>query len=123
MCARCSPSCGPTWGSTPIPSGPTAGPVTAIGSARTALAANKPGGAPEPHDEGDSMSVNRRDFLLGTAVGAGVLALPVDAAVADVDPAGGLRVESTTVEYAETLLGTDVAKPRLSWVLAADSGG
>jgi alpha-L-rhamnosidase len=70
-----------------------------------------------------SGGVNRRDFLLGSAVGAGVLALPVGTAAADVAPAGGLRVESTAVEYAETLLGTDVAKPRLSWVLAADSAG
>ena len=46
------------------------------------------------------MSVNRRDFLLGTAVGAGALALPVGTAAADVEPAGGLRVESTAVEYA-----------------------
>ncbi|MEO6084197.1 MAG: family 78 glycoside hydrolase catalytic domain, partial [Umezawaea sp.] len=58
-----------------------------------------------------SGGVNRRDFLLASAAGA------------DLDPAGGLRVESTAVEYAETLLGTDVAKPRLSWVLAADDAG
>ncbi|PRY41778.1 family 78 glycoside hydrolase catalytic domain [Umezawaea tangerina] len=74
-----------------------------------------------------SSEVNRRMFLTGSVVGAGVLALPVGAALsegtaaADVEPAGGLRIESTTVEYAETLLGTDVPLPRLAWVLGAEA--
>ncbi|GAA2066587.1 family 78 glycoside hydrolase catalytic domain [Streptomyces albiaxialis] len=32
----------------------------------------------------------------------------------------GLRVESTTTEYADRPLGLDAARPRLSWVLGAD---
>ena len=70
-----------------------------------------------------SAGVNRRMFLRSSAVGAGALALPVTTATAEPERAGGLRVEGTTVEYAETLLGTDVALPRLSWVLGANSPG
>lgn len=47
----------------------------------------------------------------------------VDRRVFPPDPAigaVGLRVRRTTVEHADTLLGTDVAVPRLSWVLDAD---
>jgi alpha-L-rhamnosidase len=40
-----------------------------------------------------------------------------------VDRSVGLRVVRTTVEYAETLLGTDVTAPRLAWVLAAGGTG
>jgi alpha-L-rhamnosidase len=67
------------------------------------------------------IGVNRRGFLRGSAIGVAAAALPVGVAEAQPDdrPAG-LRVERTSVEYAETLLGTDVAVPRLSWVLGAD---
>ncbi|GAB2803170.1 glycoside hydrolase family 78 protein [Streptomyces chlorus] len=67
----------------------------------------------------------RRVFLQGTAAaGAGVTAwgtaLPAAAAPAAPPPdSGGLRVVRTTVEYAETLLGTDTEQPRLSWELTA----
>ncbi|PXY22679.1 family 78 glycoside hydrolase catalytic domain [Prauserella muralis] len=75
--------------------------------------------------------VGRRRFLQGSAVGVGAgvaaLALPsvatADEAVTTAGPPGGLRVDRTTVEYAETLLGTDVARPRLSWVLSAEGHG
>jgi alpha-L-rhamnosidase len=72
--------------------------------------------------------VNRRLFLRGSAAGAGAgvaaLALPTGPASADpgsdADRSGALRIGRTTVEHAETLLGTDVVRPRLSWVLDAD---
>src|SRR3712207_7673958 len=41
------------------------------------------------------------------------ISLPVGEAQASEERAGGVRVERTTVEYAETLLGTDVTAPRL----------
>ncbi|MEV4317347.1 family 78 glycoside hydrolase catalytic domain [Actinocrispum sp. NPDC049592] len=36
---------------------------------------------------------------------------------------GALSVDRVAVEYADTLLGTDVAVPRLSWVLGAEANG
>ncbi|SDG60710.1 alpha-L-rhamnosidase [Lentzea fradiae] len=71
--------------------------------------------------------MRRRVFLRTSAVGLTATALP--AAVAGAASAGeekaggGLRVVRTTAEYAETLLGTDVAVPRLGWVLAAGGTG
>ncbi|MFE9974361.1 family 78 glycoside hydrolase catalytic domain [Streptomyces hirsutus] len=71
----------------------------------------------------------RRGFLQGTvAAGAGLgafgatapaTAVPAAAAPGAAPRSGGLRVVRTTVEYAETLIGTDVERPRLSWELAA----
>ncbi|MFF5991916.1 family 78 glycoside hydrolase catalytic domain [Prauserella flavalba] len=66
--------------------------------------------------------MSRRGFLHGSAAG-GVAAFALPAAQAGAEPPGRLRVERTTVEYAPTLLGTDVAEPRLSWVLAAHGHG
>ncbi|MGI5507333.1 family 78 glycoside hydrolase catalytic domain [Lentzea sp. CA-135723] len=68
--------------------------------------------------------MRRRAFLKTSAAGLSVTALPPGVAAAEPEgKAGGVRVERTTVEYAETLLGTDVAKPRLAWVLAAEGSG
>jgi alpha-L-rhamnosidase len=67
--------------------------------------------------------VRRREFLRTSAAGLSATALPVGVARADSDRAGGVRVVRTTVEYAETLLGTDVTAPRLGWVLAAGGTG
>ncbi|MET8761874.1 family 78 glycoside hydrolase catalytic domain [Lentzea sp. NPDC004782] len=67
--------------------------------------------------------MRRREFLRTSAVGLSTTALPVGVARAEPGRAGGMRVERTAVEYAETLLGTDVAVPRLSWVLAASGTG
>jgi alpha-L-rhamnosidase len=63
--------------------------------------------------------MKRRTFLRGSALGAGTLALPGGVAMADVDGAGhqGPAVVRTAVEAAPHLLGTDVAAPRLSWVV------
>ncbi|MEW2400945.1 family 78 glycoside hydrolase catalytic domain [Streptomyces sp. NPDC046862] len=83
---------------------------------------------------------NRRLFLKRTTAGAGAgftalstgpaAAAGVPAAAAGTpaqgpkdDRAGVLRVERTTVEYAEQLLGTDVERPRLSWELSAAGQG
>ncbi|TXC88852.1 hypothetical protein [Paraburkholderia azotifigens] len=35
-------------------------------------------------------------------------------------PGTGVRIQSTTVEYASSPLGIDTPKPRLSWILASD---
>lgn len=67
--------------------------------------------------------MRRREFLRTSAVGLSATALPVGVARAEAEGAGGLRVVRTTVEYAETLLGTDVTTPRLAWVLAAGGTG
>lgn len=67
--------------------------------------------------------MRRRLFLKTSAVGLSATAVPVGVAQASGERAGGVRVERTTVEYAETLLGTDVAVPRLGWVLAAGGTG
>ncbi|QFU86450.1 alpha-L-rhamnosidase [Amycolatopsis sp. YIM 10] len=65
--------------------------------------------------------LNRRDFLQTSALGAGALALPTTAtaAASAEGKAGVLRAERLTVEYAETPLGTDAARPLLSWVPVA----
>ncbi|WP_351231666.1 family 78 glycoside hydrolase catalytic domain [Streptomyces sp. NPDC002133] len=79
-----------------------------------------------------SRSWNRRVFLRAAvttaAVGATSAYTTVDQAAAKPPHqpgprAGRLRIERTTVEYAESLLGTDSASPRLSWELAADGHG
>lgn len=73
-----------------------------------------------------SRRVNRRFFLRGSAIGAGALALPRDAmnaAAQSEQRPGELRVGQTTIEYAETLLGTDVTAPRLSWVTSSEVNG
>ncbi|SER14397.1 alpha-L-rhamnosidase [Lentzea xinjiangensis] len=68
--------------------------------------------------------MRRREFLRTSAVGLSAAALPVGTAQAEPDERpGGMRVVRTTVEYAETLLGTDVTRPRLGWVLAAGGTG
>ncbi|MEV4969887.1 family 78 glycoside hydrolase catalytic domain [Streptomyces scopuliridis] len=76
---------------------------------------------------------NRRRLLRTTAIA--VAATAVGQATFGATPAGALdrdrdwnrdgrqgplRVQRTSVEYAETLLGTDVEKPRLSWELSAE---
>lgn len=73
--------------------------------------------------------MSRRIFLRGSAA-AGAFAIPGGGAVAGADTDthththtdGGRparpAVERTTVEYAPTLLGTDVTAPRLSWVVS-----
>ncbi|OLF16337.1 family 78 glycoside hydrolase catalytic domain [Actinophytocola xanthii] len=66
--------------------------------------------------------VKRRTFLWGSAVaGVGLGTGEVAAASAEAG-GGGPTVRETTVEYASTLLGTDVAAPRLSWKAASDEG-
>ncbi|WP_328360410.1 glycoside hydrolase family 78 protein [Streptomyces sp. NBC_00445] len=78
---------------------------------------------------------NRRLFLRGTTAGAGagITALSAGPAAAAGPPArgrpegndrtGALRIDRTTVEYAERVLGTDVQHPRLSWELSAPGHG
>lgn len=76
---------------------------------------------------------NRRLFLKSTTAGAGAgfTALSAGPAAAAGAPAqgprdgrtGALRIERTTVEYAERLLGTDAERPRLSWELSAPGRG
>ncbi|MFI6095852.1 family 78 glycoside hydrolase catalytic domain [Lentzea sp. NPDC051213] len=76
--------------------------------------------------------MRRRDFLRTSAVGLSATTLPWGVAHAEPSAeaqadseaesqgrAGGLRIARSATEYAETLLGTDVAEPRLSWVLEA----
>jgi alpha-L-rhamnosidase len=63
--------------------------------------------------------VNRRVFLQGAAVTTGGLTF----SRGQDRPLGALSVDRTTVEYAETLLGTDVLTPLLSWVLGTDLNG
>ncbi|MFE6281068.1 family 78 glycoside hydrolase catalytic domain [Streptomyces sp. NPDC057877] len=71
----------------------------------------------------------RRAFLQGTmaTAGAGLSALavgtPAGAATPSATGEGGPRIVRTSVEYAATLLGTDVERPRLSWELAAPGHG
>ncbi|GGW46968.1 family 78 glycoside hydrolase catalytic domain [Streptomyces griseoloalbus] len=70
----------------------------------------------------------RRVFLQGTvAAGAGLGAFtataPAAAAPSSGPGASGLHIVRTSVEYAGTLLGTDVERPRLSWELAAPGHG
>ncbi|MET7596885.1 MULTISPECIES: family 78 glycoside hydrolase catalytic domain [unclassified Streptomyces] len=72
---------------------------------------------------------DRRVFLRSSIAGAGAsVALGAAAGTAsasedrggDAVRPGGLRIERTTVEYAETLLGTAVERPRLTWELTAE---
>ncbi|MFB9903338.1 family 78 glycoside hydrolase catalytic domain [Allokutzneria oryzae] len=73
-----------------------------------------------------SSGVNRREFLVTSAIGAGALALPLSGTAAGAPQPGGsspLRIDRLTVEYAEDLLGCDVAKPRFGWVLSAEGNG
>lgn len=69
--------------------------------------------------------MRRREFLKTSAASLSVSALPVGTAHAQAEGerAGRMQIVRTTVEYAETLLGTDVTAPRLGWVLAADGTG
>ncbi|RII14615.1 Bacterial alpha-L-rhamnosidase [Streptomyces sp. YIM 130001] len=75
---------------------------------------------------------NRRAFLRTSAAGAGAGFIALNPAPATAAPdgraerptrSGVLKIERTTVEYATTLLGTDVAKPRLAWELSAPGNG
>ncbi len=72
-----------------------------------------------------SHGMNRRLFLQGATLSAGALAVPAQAAAAPARPGrdAAISVARPTVEYAETLLGTDVALPRLSWELASAANG
>ncbi|AZM64016.1 MULTISPECIES: family 78 glycoside hydrolase catalytic domain [unclassified Streptomyces] len=70
----------------------------------------------------------RRVFLQGTVaagvgLGAATAASQSAAAPSGGPGAGGLRIVRTGAEYAETLLGTDVERPRLSWELTAPGRG
>lgn len=76
---------------------------------------------------------NRRVFLRSSVAGAGTsIALgSVGTGTANASPGAGsdaphgdgLRIERTTVEYADTLLGTEVEHPRLTWELTAGGRG
>ncbi|MGW0572472.1 family 78 glycoside hydrolase catalytic domain [Streptomyces tauricus] len=74
---------------------------------------------------------NRRAFLRTSVAGASASATLTSGATSATASApdagaarpGTLRIERTTVEYAETLLGTEVEQPRLTWELAADGHG
>ncbi|NUK34474.1 family 78 glycoside hydrolase catalytic domain [Streptomyces lunaelactis] len=78
-----------------------------------------------------SRSWNRRVFLraavVTAAAGATTYATGISATADTPRPpgpgAGRLRVERTTAEYAENLLGTDSAAPHLSWELRAGGRG
>ncbi len=80
---------------------------------------------PGPSDD-QSAGLSRRGFLgrgamvgAAAAIGVGTTA-PVAVAAPGAQPASGpLRAGDLTTEYAATLLGTDVARPRLGWVLSA----
>ncbi|RZQ59470.1 family 78 glycoside hydrolase catalytic domain [Amycolatopsis suaedae] len=72
---------------------------------------------------------DRRVFLRRSATGAGLVAgaAAFGGPAAAATPGGGrksvLRVDRCYVEHAPNLLGTDTARPRLSWALAADGHG
>ncbi|WP_406357824.1 family 78 glycoside hydrolase catalytic domain [Streptomyces sp. NBC_00658] len=75
---------------------------------------------------------NRRVFLRGSVAGAGTsIALGSGGGTASASPEAGagvpledgLRIARTTVEYADTLLGTEVEHPRLTWELNARGRG
>ncbi|MET7779706.1 family 78 glycoside hydrolase catalytic domain [Streptomyces sp. NPDC005388] len=76
---------------------------------------------------------NRRVFLRSSVVGASATvalgsggartASATPGSIADAPREGGLRIDRTTVEYAETLLGTEVEHPRLTWELTAPGRG
>ncbi|MCE7011355.1 glycoside hydrolase family 78 protein [Kibdelosporangium philippinense] len=63
------------------------------------------------------MEFDRRVFPRNSAVSAGAFVLPHKKGPES------MWVERTTVEYADSLLGTDVANPRLSWVLGSELPG
>ncbi|MFC9430915.1 family 78 glycoside hydrolase catalytic domain [Streptomyces sp. NPDC056987] len=81
------------------------------------------------------MGWTRRGLLHTSALGAGagLAGLAMGSGTAAASPSGGpageggrsgrLRIDSATVEYAEHVLGTDVAAPLLSWVLGAVPDG
>ncbi len=78
-----------------------------------------------------SRSWNRRVFLRAAVVTAAAGASAATMGTASGAPrppgpgpgAGRLRVERTTAEYAEELLGTDTSTPHLGWELAAGGRG
>jgi alpha-L-rhamnosidase len=76
-------------------------------------------------DESETAGFSRRRFLgtTGTVGAAAAVGLRPGTAVAADPPAlpapGPLVIGRLTTAYAERLLGTDVAHPRFSWVLAA----
>ncbi|WP_262704197.1 MULTISPECIES: alpha-L-rhamnosidase [Streptomyces] len=68
--------------------------------------------------------ISRRHLLATTAAtGTALTGLPAltPSATAEDHPGAGLRVRSTTVEYAPNPLGLDTARPRLSWILDSDA--
>ncbi|MFE5121027.1 alpha-L-rhamnosidase [Streptomyces sp. NPDC056669] len=68
--------------------------------------------------------ISRRHLLATTAAtGTALTGLPAltPSAAAEDRPAAGLRVRSTTVEYAPQPLGLDTPHPRLSWILDSDA--
>ncbi|AQA15189.1 alpha-L-rhamnosidase [Streptomyces malaysiensis] len=68
--------------------------------------------------------ISRRHLLATTAAtGTALTGLPAltPSATAAERPGAGLRVRSTTVEYAPHPLGLDTPRPRLSWVLDSDA--
>lgn len=72
--------------------------------------------------------ISRRHLLATTAAtGTALTGLPAltpsasATAAAEERPGAGLRVRSTTVEYAPHPLGLDTARPRLSWILESDA--
>jgi alpha-L-rhamnosidase len=80
--------------------------------------------APVPAPTG----VSRRVFLSGAAaIGVAAVGMKPTAAAATEVPgvpaAGPLEMARLTTEYAERLLGTDVERPRLGWVLSAEGHG
>jgi len=62
-------------------------------------------------------SVSRRHFLQGSAGALALTAAGTTGAAAAQSPGGPPAVARTTVEYAPTLLGTDVTSPRLAWTV------
>ncbi|MFJ2211567.1 family 78 glycoside hydrolase catalytic domain [Streptomyces sp. NPDC101062] len=75
------------------------------------------------------MGWTRRGLLHTSALGAGAgllagpaMGSPAAAAAPTRGRAGRLRIASATVEYADHVLGTDVAAPLLSWVLDGGRG-
>ncbi|MEU8874183.1 alpha-L-rhamnosidase [Streptomyces javensis] len=68
--------------------------------------------------------ISRRHLLATTAAtDTALTGLPAltPSATAGERPGAGLRVRSTTVEYAPHPLGLDTARPRLSWILDSDA--
>ncbi|MFF7654765.1 alpha-L-rhamnosidase [Streptomyces sp. NPDC007983] len=68
--------------------------------------------------------ISRRHLLATTAAtGTALTGLPAltPTAAAESRPTAGLRIRSTTVEYATHPLGLDTPRPRLSWILESDA--